>query len=299
MKKVFIILGILAILVGGGLAYFYSSLDEIITATVQKVGSRMMLVDVTLQKTKLSLTSGRGEMDNLKVANPQGYNTDYAVNVGKIALQVDTNTVIKNPTVIHEIFVEKPVLTYEIGTGGSNITALQKNVEGSLSRLGVNGGSATPASSQKPPKKFIIKDLVVRDGAVRVSATMFQGKTLDVPLPKIHLRDIGRKKGGATPNEIVVEIVDAVTKAATEAAMSTDLTKLGIDSNTINALKSQVKGLLSAPGGAKAVIDQNIGAAKKIIDQTTGGTGTLNTAPQDIQKKLDGAQDTLKGLFGK
>ncbi|TCS64321.1 AsmA family protein [Varunaivibrio sulfuroxidans] len=298
MKKILIVVGILAVLVGGGVAYLYSSLDEIITATVQKVGSRMMLVDVTLKKTKLSLTSGRGEMDGLKVGNPQGYNTNYAASLGKVVLEVDVNTVIKNPTIIHGVFVEKPEVTYEIGGNGSNITAIQKNVEGSLSRLGIGGTGTGTTSGQKPPKKFIIENLIIRDGVVRVSATMFQGKTLDVPLPKIHLRDIGRKKGGLTSNEIVLEVVNAMTKAATEAAMSTDLSKLGLDMTTIDNLKTQVKGLLGTSGGAKAVIDQKLGAAKKIIEQTTGGSTPIENAPQEIQKKLGGAQDQLKNLFG-
>ena len=43
------------------------------------------------------------------------------------------------------------------------------------------------------------------------------GKTVTVALPDIHLRDLGKAKGGITPGELGLEITNAVEKRLTGA----------------------------------------------------------------------------------
>src|SRR5258708_40067121 len=86
--------------------------------------------------------------------------------------------------------------------------------------------SAAPSSPSSPApaakadeRKLIIDSLDVRGGEVTVAATVLQGRTLKTTLPPLHLADIGRKEGGATPAEVTQPIIPPLPgQAQTTAA---------------------------------------------------------------------------------
>src|SRR5258708_36372890 len=85
--------------------------------------------------------------------------------------------------------------------------------------------SAAPSSPSSPApaakadeRKLIIDSLDVRGGEVTVAATVLQGRTLKTTLPPLHLADIGRKEGGATPAEATELIITAITDQAQKTA---------------------------------------------------------------------------------
>ena len=70
---------------------------------------------------------------------------------------------------------------------------------------------------------MVIDHVYVKDGKVNVSATLPGGQTATVPLPDIHLMDIGKQQNGATPGEVTQAIVDALKIAILKAVISLDL----------------------------------------------------------------------------
>ena len=78
---------------------------------------------------ELDLTSGKGALRGLKVGNPEGFETPSAFQLGAISIKVDTGATSGEKIVISEIVIDKPDVTYELGGGGSNIDAIQKNVD--------------------------------------------------------------------------------------------------------------------------------------------------------------------------
>ena len=113
----------------------------------------------------------------------------------------------------------------------------------------------------------------MRDGKVGVSATFLQGKELSASLPTIHLKDIGKKEGGATPAEVADQLMTAITKSATSAVSALNLDKM--------------------MGGAKKMLEGGAEGAKKMLE---GGAGGATKTLEDATK---GVGDTLKGLMGK
>ena len=225
MKKLLYIGGALLVVIAIGLYFLFSSLNSIVKAAVEKVGSDATQAQVRLNNVDIQLTSGKGAMRGLTVGNPSGFKTERAFSLGEISLQVDVGSVTKDTIVIKEIVIAAPEVTYELATGGSNIDALQRNVNAYT-----GGGSAKAEKSQgggEGGKKLVIENLYVRNGKVNVSATALGGKTLTTPLPDIHLTNIGKQSGGATGGQVTQQVLSAIGQSATKAATSLpDVSKL-------------------------------------------------------------------------
>ncbi|MDH3595345.1 MAG: hypothetical protein OEU09_10290 [Rhodospirillales bacterium] len=226
--------------IGGGVAavlivvlavvfYFvFTSLGSLIVAAVEGFGSEATQAEVELKDAEVSVTSGEGALRGLRVGNPKGFATDSAVWLGHVSLKLDVTTITSDPVVIKEIVVQAPEVTYELGAAGSNIDALKRNVESYAKQMSGGGqgtgGGGGDAGAEGP--KLIIENLYVRDGTVNVSASALGGKTLSVPLPAVHLKNIGKDTGGATPDEIMAAVFSSVSGTVGKAVSPLALDKL-------------------------------------------------------------------------
>ncbi|OGQ78731.1 MAG: hypothetical protein A3F90_06190 [Deltaproteobacteria bacterium RIFCSPLOWO2_12_FULL_60_19] len=244
MKKLLYIGGALLVVIAIGLYFFLSSLNSIVKAAVEKVGSDATQAQVRLANVDIQITSGKGAMRGLTVGNPSGFKTDRAFSLGEISLQVDVGSVTKDTVVIKEIVIAAPEVTYELATGGSNIDALQRN----LNAYAGGGGGKTEKSkgSSEGGRKLVIENLYVRNGKVNVSATALGGKTMTTPLPDIHLTNIGKQSGGATAGQVTQQVLSAIGQAAAKAA--TSLPEVG---KLVGSMKERAAGVAgSAKEGA-------------------------------------------------
>lgn len=242
-KKIAIVLVVLIVVVIGAAAWFLlSGLDSIVKGAIEKYGSEATQASVTVDSVKVSLQSGEATISGLVVGNPAGYATPSALTLGSITVKLDTSSLAgSGPIVIKQIDIAAPHVTYEVGAGGSNLQTIQKNAQAYAEKAGLTGAS-TP--SDKPQRKLIIQDLYVRDGEVGVSATILQGKSLSAPLPLIHLTDIGKDGGGATPAEVARQVLGAITK---------DSVKVGAKALANVATSALTGAAEGVTGGAKGV----------------------------------------------
>lgn len=250
LKKLLIGVLALAVIVGAGIYYLYSNIGGIVKAAIETYGSAATQAKVTVDKVDLSLSTGEGRIAGVFVGNPKGFATTQALTVGTVSVKLDTNSVARTPIIIKEVVISAPSVTYERGTGGGNLEAIQDNVQRYAGLAKPAAGGQTPAPSSPPASKpaggdtpepkFIIENLYVRDGKVAVSHTALQGRTLSSGLPAIHLKEIGKDKGGATPAEITEKVLGAITQQASKIA-SVDLDKaLG---QIKGAVGQQIQGL--------------------------------------------------------
>ncbi|NQU58535.1 MAG: hypothetical protein HQ513_14990 [Rhodospirillales bacterium] len=256
MRGILIGIGALIVVVIGIVVFVFSSLDGLIQEAVQKYGSEITQAEVKLAGVNIDLSSGKGGLTGLKVGNPKGFETPSAFNLGEISITIDTASVTSDPVIIKEIVIAAPEVTYELGSGGSNIDAIQKNVDAYMAKLGgASGGDAAKQDSGEGPK-LIIENLYVRGGKLNVSATLLKGKTMSAGLPDIHLKDIGKEKGGASPSEVAEKLLSALNDSATKAASSIGIGK------TLDSLKQSLSG--ATEGVSKTVGDAAGEAGKKL-----------------------------------
>jgi hypothetical protein len=239
------------------IVYVYSSLDSLIKAAVEKVGSKITQVEVQLDEVEISVTSGQGALRGLTVGNPKAFETANAFRLGEVSLKIDIGTVTKDTVVIKEILISAPQVTYEFGPTGSNIDAIRRNVDAFMAtqRTGSKGESK-PKDSDDEGRKLIIENLYVRDGKVGVSATMLKGKTLSAPLPNIYLTDIGKKKGGATPGEVVEKVLGSIGQEAKNAVGTL---------NIGNVMDTAKEGMAGAKATAEEATKDVGGTLKKLF----------------------------------
>ncbi len=265
---------VLVLVVGIGGYYLVSNLGSIIVTAVERYGSEVTQTQVSLANAEVDITTGEGALSGLKVGNPSGFQTDSAIALGEISVKLDTNSVTEQTIVVKEIAVTQPEVTYEVGEAGSNIDAIRRNVEAFAASQGggggTSGGSEQPASEDGgAERKLVIDDLYIRGGTVNVSATFLQGETLSAVLPEIHLTDIGKGSGGATPQQVVELIVAALG----------DQTGKVISGMNLDALRQ----------GATGLIKEGTGAATEAV----GGA-----ASEALDSGAKEAEGTIKKLLG-
>jgi len=269
MKKLLIGLAVLVVVVVGVVAYVVLNSGSIVKAAIENVGSEATKTKVTLNDVKISLTSGEGSLIGFRMGNPTGFKTQEAMRFGEVSVKVDTGSVTKDVIVIKEVVIAQPQITYELAGGGSNIQTIQKNVDEFAKKMGAGGGGQKPAEKSAGGKKVIIDNLYVRGGKIGVSAAFLAGKQMNVPLPDIHMKDIGKKKGGASPAEVADQLLSQISKSATGAVSGLGLDKM------MGAAKD-------AASGAGKMLESGAGGAQKTLEGATQGIG-----------------DSIKGVFGK
>ncbi len=268
------------LLIGGGVVviaivavviFLISSIDSLVKTAVEEFGSKATKTQVTLNEVEIS-TSGKGTLRGFTMGNPAGFKTPSAAKLGEISVDLDVNSITSDTVMIREIVIAGPEITYELASGGSNIDAIQKNVQEFTGGGKGDAGAAKKddaAAKEEGGTKLIIENLYIRDGKVNVSASFLQGKTMTAPLPAIHLKDIGKDKGGASPGEVVEKIMEQVSKSAGSAVSSLNLGK------AMDAAKKGAEG------------------AKKMLESGAGG------ATETLEKSGEGIGGAIKGIFGK
>jgi uncharacterized protein involved in outer membrane biogenesis len=273
MKKLLLIGGgliVAVIVIVGGVAYYVlSNLDSIIKTAIEDVGSRATQTQVKLDSVniKVSTTSSSGKLSGLTIANPKEFKTPSAFKLGEISLALDPSTVMSNTIVVKEVVIASPQVTYELANnGGSNVDVIRRNIDSFVKQYGGTGGSSSQPAAKSDPaseKKLVIENLYVRGGKVEVSASALGGKTVPANLPDIHLKDLGKAKGGATPAEIADQIIDAIGNNATKAVASLNLDALkGAAGQTLQNLQ---QGGAGAGDATKKATEGAGGALKNLL----------------------------------
>ena len=152
----------------------------------------------------------------------------------------------------------RPEINYEKRRGTDNFRTILNNVSSSAD---AGKGSRKQSDKEGDGKKLLIRNFIVKEGKVSLDVSEAGGKRLTASalLPHIHLKDLGKKKGGASPAEVFDEVLAALYKTITSADVSA-------------ALNKQLKALTS---GVEVTVDK------------------------DSDKNQEAVTEKVKGLLGK
>lgn len=212
-KVVFGVLVLVVILVIAGSIGLYFSLNSLVKTGVEAVAPEATGSAVTLGKVKLMPFSGSGELQEFVIGNPKGFKTDYALRFGTIRVKVDPASLTSDCIVIKDVLIDGPQITYEQGLGGNNISALLANIQAFADKF-----KTESAEKESKPAKLRIDHFLLRNGKLRLSVTLAGGRTMDLPMPKVELKDIGgddQSTWADTVSRLAGAINQAVVKAVT------------------------------------------------------------------------------------
>ena len=202
-------------------------LDGAIKKGVETFGPKLTKVDIKLQSVHLSLFSGSGTIKGLVVGNPEGYKMPSAISVGTATLTLKPGSLLSDKIVIKSIYVQGPEITYETDLKHNNLSKILANVQAAT-----GGGGREPAKPKepaqpkeqappktaKPAKKLEVDDFVISGAKVHVSVTTLGGQAATIPLPDIHLQDLGTGPEGITPAELTKRVLEAIEKGSVQAS---------------------------------------------------------------------------------
>lgn len=264
---------IIAIAVG----VFYFNLDKVIIAAVEKYGSEVTKTDVVLKEVDLDLKSGKGALKGFSVGNPEGFDEDHSIKLDSVAVEVDISDTNKEVIHIREIRVENPSIIYAVNQATNNLDVIRNNVDAFLKEKGLSGGDQKAESSDEEGPKLIIDNIFINGGQVSVIAPVLAGKKIDGRLPNIHMTNIGKEEGGATPGQVAAKIINELTGKAMLV-----ITELGIGKNLGNLLEN----------AGDLVINKGVGKA-------AGEAGEIaKDAAKGAAGVVEGAGNSIKKLFG-
>jgi uncharacterized protein involved in outer membrane biogenesis len=244
-----------------------SNLGPIIKRAVNTYGPNITKTEVKLGDVNISIFSAEANLKDFFLGNPKGFKSPQAMRVGSIHVNLDEKSLTSDTIVIDKIEVIRPDITYEKVRGTDNFQTILNNVRGSSKQATT---SKKEPAKEKEGKKLIIKDFIVKQGKVdlTVSAGVTE-KTISASLPDIHLKDLGKEKGGATPEEVFEEVFASLYKKITSPAV-TDM------------------------------LNKELKAMGTSLDALGGGVGKqLEAIKAGDKEGTESVTEKVKGLFGK
>lgn len=247
MKKWIIKIGILAVLVVivlGLLATVF--IDSIVQKGVETVGPSITQTDVSLADVSLSPLSGKGELSGFVVGNPEGYKTPSAISLGRVSLHVEPGSLMSDKIVIKSFVAEAPEITIEGGLKENNLSKLLENIEAAT------GGSSKPEEETEDAAqtKIQIDEFILKDVKVRGSLSLLGGKTVDITLPDLEIRDLGQGEDGITAGELVKVTLNAVLNSVGKELTGSLGNIGGLGKDAGEKLKGLGKDVTKDPGKA-------------------------------------------------
>lgn len=265
MKKGILIgAGVFVVIIIAAVIIIATNIGPMIKKAVNTYGPDITKTKVSLGDVDVSLFSGKAKLKELFLGNPDGFTSPYAMKVRSIKVDIDEKSITKDTIVIDRIEVLSPDISYEKMRKGDNFQTIMKNVQSSV---GSKGQAVEKQQEEKGrEKKLLIREFVVKGGKVNLTMSFLGGKSISAPLPDIHLKDIGKKKGGATPAEALKEVFQSLYTKITSPAVTDSLNK------GLKSLRTNLNAL--------------------------GSTKELKSAQESANKAAEGLKRKLKGILG-
>lgn len=265
----------------------FSNLNTIVAQVIQDAGRNVVQTEVKVNSVDVDLANGKAVISSMTIANPDGYLQPYIFAMDDIVVAIDVQSLRTAPIIINEILVRQPKVNFELDkTGKSNLSVLKENINQSskpVSEKGIEGKNDQQGESEVSNQtRVIIKKLSFERGQLNVYTQIKADEKIEVELPLIHLQNLGQTKGGATGNEIAVEMMTQLVAQIAEEAVKARF-KDAFNKKTQNLKDAFNKGTQNL----KDAFDKE----KQNIEDT------FDEEEQNIEDTFDKAAETIKGLF--
>ncbi|TCI03733.1 AsmA family protein [Corallincola luteus] len=240
------IVGVVVIVAGVLIYGVLSNLDSIVKTLVEKVGSDVTKVEVTLDSVNIKLTDGRGELQGLTLGNPTGFGSDYLFDLNDIVLDIDPASLTKDVYVINEIKVDGAKLIAEQKGGSTNLQALLKGMQSGAQKPAEQQPKESQPAEAGADVKLAVEKFTLSNNAVTLMTEQFGEHK--ITMPTIALTNLGSASKGLTPEQLTSEIVSQITKQV-EKRVTEELKKLAEEKVKEKAKDKLEGGLLDKLGG--------------------------------------------------
>jgi hypothetical protein len=183
-------------------------LDSLAKDALESGASETFGTRTTLGSVSLGLLSGKVGLSKLRVRNPEGWEEKYFFSIGDGRFGVNLRDFLGEQVTVPQLVVDDVYLSLERSTSGSNYGTILANMQ--------KGAKPAPAKSEKPGKRFVIRDVSIRnvEADLRFDAPGPADQELKVLIPEIRLHDLGSEtQGGMLVSQLWATVVRAVLTA--------------------------------------------------------------------------------------
>jgi uncharacterized protein involved in outer membrane biogenesis len=191
-------------------------LGDVVKAGMNTVGPKVTQTAFSVDAVHVMPLMGAVSLNNFVIGNPEGYKGTNAISVGKTAVSVAPFSVLSDKIVVKSIEVRSPEIDFEGNPlGANNLKKIMDNVTAFTGATETKPDTNAPA---KPSEAKSAKKLQVDNFLITGAKVHFNGATL--PLPDIHLTNLGQGPDGITPAALIKEVLSQVTTATVKAVAS-------------------------------------------------------------------------------
>lgn len=291
-------------------------IDRIAKVGIEKGGTFALGVPTTLDSASIGILSGNSAITVLQVANPPGYSAPHFLKLNSGQLNVALGSLTKDTIEVPLFALTGIDVNLEKKAGKANYQVITD----SLSRL--ESGKDKPAESKEAKetgegKKFVIREIVIKDVKAHVNLLPIGGNVTEVtvPIDELRLTDVGTggkaislaeltntlvkailtatitKGGGVIPPEVLGDLQGSLANLQSLKDVGATLAV-----NVDGAMKDIAGGLGKAAQGLGEAVKNPTEAAQKLGEaakDVTAAPQKLGDAAQDATKKVTGALDNL------
>lgn len=182
------------------------ALDSIVKSNIESIGSEMTGTAVTVESVSISPFSGKGSISGFRVANPEGYAQDYAIEMDEFSIEMDVWSLFSDEIIIRDITILAPFIYVEQRLPENNIREILQNVQQM---------DAFEASDSE----MIIEHFLLENGTVDLYTEVGGERSARVEIETIELNDLGRGGGRAAVEDVVQRIAEEIAERALAAAI--------------------------------------------------------------------------------
>lgn len=240
---------------------------------IETAGSQALDVPVTVDKVSFSILGGWVKLENLKVANPEGYQHENLLELGSGEMDVNIRSLLSDKIIVKSITLDDMSVVIE------QKELVHSNLQEILDALPTP--EEAEAQAEEPGKKVHVDKVTITDATVKAKLLPVPGRldTVTVPLGDIEITDLG-KDDKMTPVRLVAEILQAVAVGIAEKGR--DL----LPDDMIGAMGT----VLEESG--KMLKD----AGKKVLEKGTDVGRDLIEGGKDLKEDVaEGLKGLLKG----
>ena len=194
--------------------YLLGNLDGIIKGLIEDVGSEVTGTKVTVDGVELELSSGKGRITGLTIANPPGYTSDYAFNLSDITVGVEPSSITKPVVVISEVTIKGARLIAEQKGERTNLSDLMANIEKSSKQTEKEEAEKAPEEAATEVHLYMKKFVFADTQATVISEAKGEAA---LKVPDVRRQNIGNPKTGLTPEQMAEALLQAVVEEVENA----------------------------------------------------------------------------------
>jgi len=223
-------------------------IDSLAAAGVEKGASYALGVDTSVEGMSVSLLGGGVKMSGMRVANPEGFDSEHLFRMGRFDLGVKLGSLLSDTIEVQRFIVDGLDVHVEQKLSGSNVGQILSN----LKRFDT-GDEPPPAETDG--KKVRVDRIEIRNVTARfhLLADVAATGPVNVQLDEIVLTDVtSDDAGGVVIGELVSRLVPAILTAILKKAEDI------VPGDLLNDLGSRVTVLTETLGPQARQLTQQI-----------------------------------------